>query len=466
MLFPTIVFLFLFLPIVLAIYYGVLKNREWRNYFLTLVSLVFYAWGEPFFIFLMLGSIIFNKILTCRISHAQNQGKSGKPFLILAIALNLGILFCAKYLAFTMSNLNLFFNLNVIVPYIGLPLGISFFTFQAMSYVIDVYWKRVEAEKSFMNVCLYIALFPQLVAGPIVRYTSIASQILNRHENWDFFSSGVCRFILGMAKKIIIADAMGVISARAFDLQEDVLSCSMAWIGSIAFTFQIYFDFSGYSDMAIGLAKMFGFSLPENFNYPMISKSATDFWRRWHISLSAWFRDYVYIPLGGNRVSRSRLIFNLFIVWLCTGIWHGANWTFVVWGLYYFLLLTFEKLTHIEERKWFAPFAHIYTLLIIIFGWTIFNAKNLTHAIYYFKSMFSFDFTLCDCATDTLTHYTLFLIAAALLSLPIYTWTRRYLDREDWYWQILNVGLHTTILVWTISLIVQKTFSPFIYQNF
>ena len=359
MLFSSSTFLFAFLPIVIFIYYVFLRNhRNLQNIFLLIASLIFYAWGEVAFVFVMMLSIIANYFFGLFVSRAKNTNKKKLP-LVLSIVFNLSILFVFKYLVFTLTNINALFGANLAIPNIALPIGISFFTFQAMSYVIDVY-RGEEAQKSILNVGLYISFFPQLIAGPIVRYKTVAYQILHRKESFDDFSSGVCRFIIGMGKKVLLANSLAVVADAAFDGDIANTSASFAWLGAIAYTMQIFFDFSGYSDMAIGLGKMFGFKFLENFDYPYISGSITEFWRRWHISLGSWFRDYVYFPLGGSRVkSKGRLIFNLFVVWLLTGIWHGANWTFIIWGLMYFVLLVIEKLTGMHKSAKLKPLKHI-----------------------------------------------------------------------------------------------------------
>ena len=315
--------------------------RKYKNLVLLAFSILFYAWGEPAFVLVMLLSIFINYLLGRLIDKYRNHDKA---LLWTSVLFNLGILFIFKYLCFTLQNISWLISKDFSSIKIALPIGISFFTFQAMSYVIDVYKKKVQVQKSLFNLGLYIALFPQLIAGPIVRYETIEKKIENRDENYDDFAEGTVRFIQGLAKKVIIANNVALVSDAAFETPINELSTAFAWLGAIAYSLQLYFDFSGYSDMAIGLGKMFGFHFLENFNYPYMASSITDFWRRWHISLSSWFRDYVYFPLGGSRVdSKARHIFNLFIVWLLTGIWHGANWTFIVWGLFYFILLVIEK---------------------------------------------------------------------------------------------------------------------------
>lgn len=318
MVFSSTVFLFLFLPLILIIYYNpIVKNRKFRNIFLLLVSLGFYAWGEPVFVFVMMLSIIINWFLALKID--KNEKK--KRYVILAILYNVGLLFVFKYLSFFANNMGLLFKVDKITLNIALPIGISFFTFQMLSYVLDVYFNKAKVQKNLLYVGLYVSLFPQLIAGPIVRYETIANEIETRQENTKDFCDGIYRFVYGLGKKVLISNYVGLVVDNIFvSMNITPISTATAWLGAIAYTLQIYFDFSGYSDMAIGLGKMFGFHFNENFNYPYMAKSITDFWRRWHISLSTWFRDYVYIPLGGNRVSNKRHIFNLFIVWLLTGM--------------------------------------------------------------------------------------------------------------------------------------------------
>jgi alginate O-acetyltransferase complex protein AlgI len=303
------------------------------------------------FVLVMLLSIAGNWAFGLLIDHYREYCRTAKILLTTMLLFNFGILFIFKYLVFTLININDFFGTHFFIPSIVLPIGISFFTFQAVSYVLDVYRKDTEVQRNILHTGLYIALFPQLIAGPIVRYKTVANQIMNRRENFSDFSAGCCRFIGGFAKKMLLANSFAVVADKAFSMPVSEMSVFFAWLGALAYTFQIYYDFSGYSDMAIGLGKMFGFHFPENFNHPYVALSVSDFWRRWHISLSSWFRDYVYFPMGGSRVkTKSRLVFNLLTVWCLTGIWHGANWTFFFWGFFYFVLLTVEKLTNFDRR--------------------------------------------------------------------------------------------------------------------
>ncbi len=360
--------------------------RTYKNLVLLTFSILFYTWGEPAFVLIMILSIIVNYSFGRLIDKFRNKEKL---FLWLSVAFNLGILFVFKYLCFTLNNIGWLINKDFSSIKIALPIGISFFTFQAMSYVIDVYKKKVEVQKNLFNLGLYISFFPQLIAGPIVRYETIAKEIENRNENYDDFGEGTVRFIQGLAKKVIIANNVALVADAAFETPTNELSTAFAWLGAIAYTLQIYFDFSGYSDMAIGLGRMFGFHFLENFNYPYLASSITDFWRRWHISLSSWFRDYVYFPLGGSRVdSKARHIFNLFIVWLLTGIWHGANWTFISWGLFYFVLLVIEKQTGLDKKK--AWWGHIYTMFFVILAWVLFRSNSIYDAFSYIFVMFGY----------------------------------------------------------------------------
>lgn len=390
MLFTSIIFLFFFLPAVLFGYYVVFKDkREAQTAFLFIASLFFYAWGEPWFVAVMLLSVACNWYFGKAASKARGDQRRGRWVLGCMLAFNISILFVFKYLVFAITNLNALLHVNLPVPEIILPIGISFFTFQSISYVIDIHRGTVNAQESPLKVGFYIAFFPQLMAGPIVRYLTIADQIDHRKESPQLFSEGVRRFLYGLAKKVLLANPMAEIVDSVFALPASEISPALAWLGSLAYGFQIFFDFSGYSDMAIGLARMFGFRFEENFNYPFIARSVSDFWRRWHISLGAWFRDYLYFPLGGSRVkSKTRLIFNLFVVWALTGIWHGANWTYLTWGLYCFVFLTFEKLSGFEKRR-LGLLKYLYIHLFLLIGWVIVRSDNMPYAIEYLGRMFS-----------------------------------------------------------------------------
>ncbi len=459
MLFSSIHFLFGFLPFVLLGNALLSKNRSLQNGFLVLCSLGFYAWGEPLFVLVMIGSILLNYALGLLVA-----GGKKRLGIFLAVFLNLALLFVFKYLGFSVQVINEVANTAIPIPQIRLPIGISFFTFQAMSYVLDISRQRGEAQKNPLNVALYISLFPQLIAGPIVRYQTIAEQIRDRKTTVEGFSKGMCRFVLGLAKKVLIADKMAVIAAVAFDTQTG-LTAPMAWLGAIAFTLQIYFDFSGYSDMAIGLGRMLGFSFLENFNYPYIAKSIGDFWRRWHISLSTWFRDYVYIPLGGNRVSKPRLLLNLFVVWLLTGIWHGANFTFIVWGLMYFALLVFERVTGIEKvlPSWLG---HLYTMFFVIIGWVLFNADSLSHAGQYLSTMFGGQLIFSGDFKMQIIENKFWLLSAVIFSLPLNQLFKKIKIARTFPAEIIYAGVILLLFLAITASLVKGTYSPFIYFNF
>ena len=465
MVFSSTIFLFVFLPMVLLIYYNpIFTSRNFRNNFLLLASLVFYAWGEPIFVFLMVLSIIVGWFAGLKIARAKTP-LAKKRILILAVAFHVFILFIFKYLTFISSQLGLLLNQDFSFIKIALPIGISFFTFQLLSYLFDVYYGKAAAQANLLHLGLYIALFPQLIAGPIVRYETIEDQILNRKENLRGFSDGMICFIYGLGKKLLIANYMAQIADNIFDSGAAELSVATAWLGAVAYTLQIYFDFSGYSDMAIGLGKMFGFQFPENFNYPYIARSATEFWRRWHMSLGSWFRDYVYIPLGGNRVSKLRWMWNMFTVWALTGIWHGANWTFLAWGLLYFVLLIFEKVTGFADK--IGRLAHVYTMSMVIIGFTIFRSENITFAINYVATMFGIGTSLFS---DEIFSYCLWngrvvLFIALLLSTPIFPLFMKKLESLRLR-NILEPVLTTCIFLLSLIGAISATYNPFIYFNF
>lgn len=387
MVFSSPTFLFLFLPVVLILYTVLPK----KNLVLLCASLTFYAWGEPVFIVLMLAVIFGNYLFGLALASSVKTKKT--VFLALAVAFNLGVLFHFKYTGFFLSVLSDGLELlglprmRAVGP--QLPLGISFFIFQSMTYVIDIYWNRARAERSVLDVALYISLFPQLVAGPIIRFREIGAQIHHRVVSWRDFSIGCERFIIGLAKKVLLADTLAVPVDAIFAIPPAELPAATAWFGAVCFGLQIYYDFSGYSDMAIGLGRMFGFRFPENFRHPYESLSLREFWRRWHMTLSRWFRDYLYIPLGGNRVSTARTYVNLVIVFFLTGLWHGASWNFIVWGLFHGLFLTLERIG-LEQWLGRGPrmIQHLYLLLVVYIGWVLFRAENLTHAMGFLKAMF------------------------------------------------------------------------------
>lgn len=472
MVFSSSIFIFVFLPIVLLIYY--VAQPKYQNALLLLASLIFYAYGEPAFVMVMILSICVNYCFALALGVTR-QPKRRLAILWGTLLFDLGLLFIYKYLGFTQNILNKFAGENLVswtIPV--LPIGISFFTFQAMSYVIDVYTGRAEVQKNPLHVALYISFFPQLVAGPIVRYNTIAEQIDKRTVTLEKFSDGVHRFIIGLAKKVILANNVAVVAQKAFEPGQEK-SFLMFWLGAVAFTLQIFFDFGGYSDMAIGLGKMFGFTFDENFRYPYISASITEFWRRWHISLSQWFRDYVYIPLGGSRVGKIRNIFNLFLIWLLTGIWHGANYTFVAWGLLQFVIQLFEKFViHPDKRKcvvirwgW-----RLVTILVIICGWVIFNSESLTQARSYLYSMFGGNFTTFTDpeAIRLCWEYGFYLLAGILFSTPVAVVVGKKIreywpNRQTTFFYLRSVG-EIFLFLWAVSFIFLGSYNPFIYFNF
>lgn len=420
MVFSSLVFMFAYLPITLLAYY--LVPRQGRNIFLFIVNLIFYGWGEPKLVLLMVFNIFFNYIGGWLVDKYRADAKKKKLFLILTCVLDIGILAVFKYTGMITETLNMLPFLNIPELQISLPIGISFYTFQTMSYVIDVYRDDAPVSKNFINFGTYVALFPQLIAGPIVRYRDVAEQLVNRRETLEMFTRGVKLFMVGLAKKVIIANTMGTLTTNIF-ATIDENGVVGTWVGMIAYTFQIYFDFSGYSDMACGLGNMMGFEFLKNFNYPYIAKSITDFWRRWHISLSTWFKEYVYIPLGGNRKGVKRQILNLLIVWGLTGLWHGAAYNFVLWGLYYGLLLILEKFVLKKFLDRLPSFVqHIYTLFIIIIGWGLFYFTDVGQLGEFMVDLFNFGNGICgDQAFNLIMSNLPMLIIAAVASTPLAT---------------------------------------------
>ena len=378
MVFSSIIFVFMFLPLFLICYF-IPKKIKIKNIVLLIFSLFFYAWGEPYYIFLMLFMIIINYFLVIK----MDQNKS-KKLLVLLIIINLLSLFSFKYLNFFINNINSIFNLKIGNVNLTLPIGISFYTFQILSYVIDVYKGKVKVQKSFIDLACYVSAFPQLIAGPIVRYSDIEKELEKRETRFDDFYDGIKRFIIGLSKKVLIANNVSFICDSIFGMGIKEIGFIGILIATIAYSLQIYFDFSGYSDMAIGLGRICGFHYNENFNLPYMAKSITDFWRRWHISLSSFFRDYVYIPLGGNRVSKIKFIRNVLVVWMLTGFWHGDSWNFILWGLYYGIILLIEKFLVKKEHKWYR----IITLIIVLIGWLIFRQTNFNDLLMSIKALF------------------------------------------------------------------------------
>lgn len=473
MVFSSLTFLIFFLPTLLLCYFLIPKSqRGLRNFVLLIFSLFFYGWGGPKFLLLLLISIVINYLcgLYAELGKTLSARKSA---VIVAVILNLGLLGWFKYAGFFAE---MICSLGVIIPVpeIVLPVGISFFTFQGLSYVIDVYRKDAPAQKNPLNVALYIALFPQLVAGPIVRYTTIAEMIMNRKENLDDFSAGVVRFMLGLGKKMILANAMGEIADSIFALDTGGMAVSLAWIGIFAYTLQIYFDFSAYSDMAIGLGRMFGFHFLENFNYPYISRSITEFWRRWHISLSSWFRDYLYIPLGGSRCGLAKQIRNIAIVWLLTGLWHGAAWTFVFWGAWFCLLLIGERyLWGGLLKRSPGMLKYLYTMIAVMISWVFFRSGSISYAFSYLGAMFGSSGTLLDGHTVfLLRQYWPELILGVIGIFPLKVVLQHYLEsRQNHFLSRMALAwgpklLALFVFACSYMLLVTGSFNPFIYFQF
>ena len=477
MIFTSIEFVFLFLPIVFGIYYFL--PRQVKNYYLLVVSLFFYAWGDAGSIGILVFSILLNWLLALRMQEFEVGSGMRKIVLFVDIFINVGLLFFYKYLGFFKELLNgLAPGLHLEAGGAGhaLPIGISFFTFKGISYAIDVYRGSVAAQGNVGYFGLYLAFFPQMVAGPIARYSTMAEKLADHPVNLDSFSKGMLRFIIGFNKKVLLADVLVKVADNAFGASANTVC--MAWLGAICYTLQIYFDFSGYSDMAIGLAAMFGFDTLENFNYPYISRTITEFWRRWHISLGSWFRDYVYFPLGGSRVKqKSRMIFNLFVVWLLTGIWHGANWTFIIWGLMYGVIISIEKMAGIPKRIDGAKAGvrllyRAFTLLMIVVGWVLFRSDSLGDAVRYLGTMFglsgsgfvdgTFVFNLLDSRV-----YCLFGI---LFSMPVCGWVSGKVHEKS---EVVGKALacsfdiiQVILFVVSISCLVVSAHNPFVYINF
>lgn len=464
MLFSSILFLFYFLPVTLFIY--TIVPRRLKNPVLLIASIFFYSWGEPIYVILMLFSAVFNYLMAIDIRREQIHNKTGKSTLIFTVIVNLFILCFFKYYGFLMDTINDLLGTEIKYTALALPIGISFYTFQALSYIFDVYRGNVHVQRNLLHFALYLALFPQLIAGPIVKYKDIALQLEERTLTLEKFGEGTRRFLIGLGKKVILANNLGAIHAAVTALPDQQVSVLTYWIGIICYTLQIYFDFSGYSDMAIGLGKMFGFEFLENFNYPYISKTVTEFWRRWHMSLSTWFREYVYIPLGGNRVSTKRHILNLLIVWSLTGLWHGASWNFVAWGLYYGILLILEKYflgNHLEKCP--ASVQHIYTMLIVAIGWVFFSSETLTGALQYLQVLF--------CAggvplADTMTLYLLrtnwvFLLLGILIATPEPMKQFEILRKRT---GLLSTLLLLGLLALCTAYLVFSSYNPFLYFRF
>lgn len=471
MLFSSLTFLFVFLPVVFVLYYiPVFEKRETenkkKNLILLAASLLFYAWGEPVYIVLMLISIYFNFTIGKDIEKNHLYIGKRKRLLIFAVLFNIGVLGFFKYSGFLVENINSLFSLELSYKALPLPIGISFYTFQALSYVIDVYRRDTESQNSLTDFALYISMFPQLIAGPIVQYSDIDTQLHEREYDKKKFSIGILFFIRGLGKKVIFANTAGAVFTEISGLEISGISVLTSWIGIIAYTLQIYFDFSGYSDMAIGLGKMFGFDLIQNFNFPYTAESITDFWRRWHISLSSWFRDYVYIPLGGNRKGVKRQIINLSVVWLLTGLWHGASWNFVVWGVYYGLLLIIEKFILAPVLEKIPRFIkHIGTLVLVIIGWVFFSFEDLGAAFEFLRTMFGFGGALIDDGGKYyLSSYLIPLVIMALSAFGAYRDMPTVKNKALRFF--LQSVIYIIVFILSVVFLVSDSYNPFLYFRF
>lgn len=476
--FTSTLFLFLFFPIFLIVYF-LIPGIRFKNIFLLLSSLYFYSTGEPLFVFVMIISILLNYEIARRI-HCSRNGKIRKFLYRLAFILNLSLLGVFKYTDFILANLNSLFGWNIPPTSIPLPIGISFFTFQAMSYVFDVYYDEAGNDEKYyqddlITFGLYISMFPQLVAGPIVRYSDIAGEITNRKTDIAQLNQGIRRFIYGLAKKILIANSMSIVVDRVFSIEPTEAGSLFLILGAVSYTLQIYFDFSGYSDMAVGIGKMLGFTFPENFNSPYMAKSVTDYWKRWHMTLSSWFRDYVYIPMGGSKEGFARTVLNLLIVWIFTGLWHGANWTFIVWGLINFVFLTFERSLRFYKKKGIEEIlpsflSRIYALAVISLSLVIFRSDNLSNAHAYIVNMFDFSNlgAVANQASFYLGDFWIFYLIAVLHCGDFFkrfsVFTSK--DAQEGEFSLIGDVFAMGLLILCSFYIIKGSYNPFIYFNF
>lgn len=475
MIFSGLPFLFIFFPITILLYYLVPKKA--KRFLLLVTSLIFYAWGEPIYILLMIASSLVSHFLTLYMDKTSSKAKR-KLFITIIILVNLFSISFFKYSDFVVDNINSLFSLNLTRLNLGLPLGISFYTFQILSYAIDVYRKNIKAEKNFFMFVTYVSMFPQLISGPIVRYSSIEENLKNPKVTLEDFSNGFIRFIYGLGKKTLIANNIQMLFDTITTSMN--ISASMAWLGTFAFGLQIYFDFSGYTDMAIGIARMLGFEFPENFNYPYIADSVTDFWRRWHMSLSRFFRDYVYIPLGGNRCSKLKHIRNILIVWAITGLWHGSSWNFVLWGVYFGIILIIEKYFTIKYIENWPKFIRIlYTDLLVLISWAIFTFNDFNQLKVWFKYMFCSSNLFSKQTLYLISNYIVVLIFAILLSTPLFKIVKqalirkfenmkngKYLKLFNITFTVLNLIFCMVILMLSVAYILNDSYSPFLYFKF
>ena len=463
MIFSSIPFLFFFFPLFILLYFTL--PFKYKNHILLLFSLIFYAWGEPIYILLMIFSSIVDFINGKNIEKYKDDNKKKKFYLIISIIINISLLGFFKYADFFIKVIDNILNLDIPLLNLGLPIGISFFTFQTMSYSIDVYRGDVKAEKDFLTFMTYVCMFPQLIAGPIVRYETVSSELHKRDINFKKFADGFTRFLRGLFKKVLIANNIGLLFTLITSSEVNDISIMTGVLAIVSYAFQIYFDFSGYSDMAIGMGNMCGFTFLENFNYPYISKSITEFWRRWHISLSSWFKDYVYIPLGGSRVNILKNIRNILVVWILTGFWHGASWNFIFWGLYYGILLLLEKFVlkkYIDKLPDFVK--HIYTIVLVFIGWMIFAFDDSKYLFEFIKALTSNKFV--DSAfLYYFKNYFLILVIATVFSLPVYPKVKEKMNNTI-FTSLLSISIYVILFIITLSYLVSDTYNPFLYFRF
>ena len=461
MVFSSLLFLFIFLPLFLMVYY--VAPKPLRNLILFIASLIFYAWGEPIYVMIMIFSTLLDYTVGRVIDYYRQHKYIPKMALAVSVCGNLGMLGFFKYANFFIENTNNLLGLDINLLKIALPIGISFYTFQTMSYTIDLYRGKIGVQKNIISFGAYVAMFPQLIAGPIVTYETVEKELNERTETVEQFSEGVMRFIEGLAKKVLLANNIGLAWETVKMMPENQLTLVGAWFGILAFALQLYFDFSGYSDMAIGLGKMMGFKFPENFNYPYLSKSVTEFWRRWHMTLGSWFREYLYIPLGGNRVSKPKFYRNLMIVWFLTGFWHGAGWNFILWGVFFGVLIIIERMGLLRVLEKSPTFiSHSYLLLVVMISWVFFALESQTQIVMYLKAMFGMgDAGLLN--TETLYHlsnYGLMLLIGTVFATPYMNQLKKYL--RPWMLYIF----YAAILVLSTAYLVDSTFNPFLYFRF
>lgn len=456
MVFSSLIFIFRFLPVFIAVYY--ITPYKYKNLCILIFNLFFYSFGEPKYFPIMISSIIIDYIVSILIQRNFKNKAKCKVLLLVSIIFNMGILIYFKYANFFIENINLLFKSSIDKISLTLPLGISFYTFQTLSYTIDVYKGKVEAEKNIIDFGAFVSLFPQLIAGPIVKYSDINKEIKNRSINMSNFELGLEEFIIGLSKKVLIANNIGMLWSEISSKDLINISTPLAWLGIIAFSFQIYFDFSGYSSMAIGLGKMIGFNFPINFNFPYISRSITEFWRRWHITLGSWFKEYVYIPLGGNKVNKIRVFLNLLIVWFLTGFWHGAEYTFILWGLYFFTLIYIEKIFLGETLKRHVIFSHLYTIFFLIIGWCIFAITDIATLGIYINKMFTWDFK-----SDWIYYirnYFIVIILCIISSTPLVLKIYNKMNK------VIKSIIIVLLFMLSIAYLVDSSYNPFLYFRF